>query len=142
MAAGYVLTDDFLEIEVAAVSNGTAFDPTTCELHLFTNNVTIDDSFQDASGLTEATFDGYAPAALDLSGFSGPVVTGHVATVTAPAPIEFDAGAGGPTETIYGYWVEDTSGAMLWAESFAAGQAVAPLGIYKITPSLKQKTCR
>lgn len=142
MSAGYVVSDTYLALLAEAVVDGVTPDPSGYTLHLFVNDATIGDGNQDATGLTPASWDGYTPLNAAVDTWGAAVTTAHVAAITAPAPIEFAAGSGGPSQTVYGYWVEDVDGNFCWAESFAAGQLVDPGGTYKITPSFRQKTCR
>lgn len=87
----------------------------TYELKLFTNNVTVADTLA-ASGLTEATFGGYA--AVTLTGGSWVTTPGDPA-VGAYAQQSFTSSADQSAESIYGYYVVRASdGALRWLEKF------------------------
>lgn len=75
--------------------------------------------------LTEATFSGYAPVALDPADWSAPVTTGGVAqTVHGPGVYSWVASSG--TQDVYGYYVTDeTDSYLLWAERYPSPVAVS-----------------
>jgi hypothetical protein len=83
-----------------------------CVLHLYKNNYTPVEG-STSSNFTEADFTGYAPVA--LASWSLPVLTPPYEQVTSAA-VPFTVGTVGVGNTIYGYYVTDLGGALLWAE--------------------------
>lgn len=92
-------------------------------IHLFTNDVTsgLTPSEVDAldeTDFTEATFTGYASAALTGGSWT---VTASNPTIASYAQQSFTRSSTGTPEDIYGYYVTDTTtGALRWFEQFDA----------------------
>jgi hypothetical protein len=82
-----------------------------CLLHLYTNDKVPADGDTLAS-YTEASFGGYAPA--PVSGWTQPAQQAGAARMQA-SPVTFTV-AGPPGALIYGYFVTDPGGNLLWAE--------------------------
>lgn len=85
--------------------------------------------------LTEADFGGYAAASLD-----SPVV-GSVLDASSRAVITWNdvtfTRTGTPTNTIYGYWVNNANGDLLWVERFDNPIVLDTNGLFiKLTPKL------
>jgi hypothetical protein len=105
-----VLSDTGAEVLLAAV-----FDNTSATLRLYTNNRTPSDT--DVSGdYTEAAGGGYAAKALTAGNWTV-TSSNPPAAVYAEQAFTFTGALAGPG-TIYGYFVEDGLGRLLWAERF------------------------
>lgn len=100
-----------LEIERADFNSGGT------TMHLYANNYTPV-AATVIGDFSEATFPGYAPAANDPYGAAAMV--GAVAEIDATEAV-FTYGVGVGSEDIYGYWVEDAGGNLLYAERFPGG---------------------
>lgn len=81
-------------------------------LRLFQNNK-VPAATDVAADYTEATFTGYA--AQPIITFAAPVLTAP-REITSAAPMLFTAGVIGTGNSIYGYYVTDLAGNLLWAE--------------------------
>lgn len=142
MAAGYVISDLWLRrFNENAVRGAVAWPVDDWELMLFVNDRTVTDADQDATGFEEASFAGYARAAVDAGNWVAQPVVAHIAQQLAPDPHTF-ANTGGPTETVHGYAILDGAGDLVMAESFAGGVPIGSGGSFDVQPSLKYKTCR
>ena len=106
--------DEFLAIILNDTRTGTGF-----VLRLFTNSITPADT--DVVGAyTEASGSGYAAKTLAKSGWT--ITTGNDPSdgVYAQQTFTFTGPLAG-SATVYGYYVTDTTGAiLLWAERFPA----------------------
>lgn len=93
----------------------------TCQLGLFNSNITPSRT-DVATTYTahEATFGGYSRATLNSWGAITVVL--HVAAMQEI--VRTFTRTGGATETIYGYFVLDNLGALMWAEAFPGGGIV------------------
>lgn len=110
----------------------------TLVIKLFKSNTTP--AAGDTAGTyTEATFPGYASQSVGTFGAS--TVASSTATATA-AQNTFTRSSTGTTENIYGYYVLDSGGNLLWAERDPA----APIAMtnsgdsYLITPKFTYKS--
>ncbi len=104
----------------------------TYTLHLFVNDETPDDDTV-IGDLTEASFTGYATKVLTRAGWGAPGTAGGI-TSSVYAQQQFD-NTGGPTETVYGYYVTATDGGeLLWLERLDDPRVVASGDNAKITP--------
>lgn len=104
------------------------------EIHLFQNNYTPDHA-TSLGLLTEATFGGYI-----LITITTPVVS-PVLDSTNRAFITWDqvtfTCTGAPFNTIYGYYVCDDAGNLLWVERFDSPVPVLVTGVFiSLTPKL------
>lgn len=142
MAAGYVISDIWLAHFLDRLTGYATPGTDDFTLHLFVNDVTIDDTIQDTDDLTEASWTGYTALSLSMEGFGPAAVTAHIAKGTAPSPFVFDADPGASTQTVYGYYVTDADDDLVYAESFSVGTIVTEGGQYRLTPSMRLKTCR
>lgn len=89
---------------------------TTLTLKFFTNNVTPADT--DVSGdYTEATGGGYAAKTLVAGGWT---IAGDPKTASFAQQVFTFTGALTGNPTIYGYWIENGVGTLIWDERFAA----------------------
>jgi len=141
MPAGYVFDDTVLSRILTEFRDWLlAEDPWT--LHLFTNDRTPADG-DDEADYTEAAFTGYAPLTLTMSNFGSVSVTDHVASSTyAPAPqFDYTSGAGSAV-TIYGYYLLDADDNFKVAERVTTEKIINPGDGIKVTPRVRQKTCR
>lgn len=87
-------------------------------LKLYQNNYTPVQGSVFAS-FTEATFSGYATAA--ITDLGAPVTTSNKAVSTSAAAKVFTHSGGGVSNTVYGYYVVDAATfAVVWAERFSA----------------------
>lgn len=103
--------------------------------HLFASPVTIDQSTTLAALLAaEATFTGYAVATVLATDFTSSSTSGHQGSVLAPA-ISFSNTSGSPQD-IYGYFITDTTDAILIAAAAFDGApiSVANAGSYPVVP--------
>jgi len=102
------------------------------ECRLYQNNYTPVQGSVIGS-FTVATFSGYAA---DWCAFGSATTVSNKAKIVGTTDVEFTHNGGGTSNTIYGYYVVDTvSGEVVWAERFAASQAMANNGD-KITITL------
>lgn len=97
--------------------------------HLFNNNVTVDRS-KVLGDFTEETLHSYAPVTVTGADFTSGGVTAHIGSIVA-APISFTPAGG--NWTIYGYYVTDTSDALLL---FAGDLDGAPVTVLDGVPLL------
>jgi len=87
----------------------------TMTLRLFTNNITLTESTL-AGALTELSGNGYSAQALTPASWT---ITEGDPTIAQHAQLTFTAtGAWG---NVYGYYITNASGALIWAESFQGG---------------------
>jgi len=112
---------------------------TPATLRLFKNNYTPVDGTV-VGDLTEADFSGYA--AINVTDLGSPsTVSGRAVTVSAAAKV-FTHSGGATGNSIYGYYVTDAGGALLWAERDPAAPAAMSVGgsTYSVTPRLTLAT--
>lgn len=83
------------------------------ELCLFQNNATVNDA-TTLAGITEADFDGYAREPLATHWGTPGMVAGRASVDTDL--ITFTKAAGATTNNIYGYYVVDSAGDLLFLE--------------------------
>jgi hypothetical protein len=108
--------------------------PSTLTLRLFTNNASLSEATV-AGDLTELSGNGYAAQA--LTGASWTVTEGDP-TVAQHPQMTFTASGGG-WGNVYGYYITNASGALIWAELFSGGPIpISNAGeTIKITPRLE-----
>lgn len=88
--------------------------PTDVVIHLYINSVDLTTETFTAASFTEANASGYASET--LTGANWTVATdGGVSTAVYNSTITFLFEAG---QSVYGYYITDTSGNILWAEQF------------------------
>lgn len=106
--------------------------PTDQILHLFKNDVTPGEATV-IGGLTESNEAGYAAISLTGSSWSVTQDSGVTTGEYAEQTFTFTEAA-----TIYGYYVTDTSGNLLWAERFTgtAFQLPSGGGQIAVTPTI------
>lgn len=105
------LTDAEIELSAQLRQDDLVANPP--KLMLFVNNITPTESTL-LSGLTEATFPGYARQTIDFSPTGA--LAAHVYTLT-PVAIVFTRSAGAGGDNVYGYGVVDSTGTiLLWAQ--------------------------
>jgi hypothetical protein len=103
-------------IMLKAIVNHTA--PQNLVLKLYSSNTTPADT-DTAGAYTEATFTGYS--AKTLTGGSWTVVEGNPSEASYAQQI-YTSTAGSQNQSIYGYFVVQTSsGSLMWAERFSDG---------------------
>jgi hypothetical protein len=126
------MAGNFSDLGIIDVLSALRARPPGYTLHLYTNNVTPDDTFTVGS-FTEATFLGYASVA--LAGWTVPTVAAHLASTTAN-PITFTAT--GAYQSIYGWYVTDGAGDYVCGGRDAAAPVVmsATVNTYQVTFSL------
>lgn len=109
--------------------------PTNLVLHLYTNSVSmIDETFTSAS-FTEATQDGYASVTLVGANWTVSTTSGISAAVyDSTVSFSFNENA-----DVYGYYITDTSGNILWAEEFNDAPFSLPLtgGAIGVRPQIQ-----
>jgi len=124
--------DEFLGIIFNDTRTGTGF-----VVRLYTNNLTPADT--DVVGsYTEASGGGYAAKTLDKASWT--INTGNDPSDATYAQQTFTfTGALAGSATVYGYYVTDTTGAiLLWAERFPAALTPANNGDnIKVTPKFQ-----
>jgi hypothetical protein len=81
-------------------------------LHLYQNNHTPAEA-DTAAAYTEANFTGYA--SVSLTSWGAPVLTAPD-QISTSAAVPFTVGTVGTGNQIYGYYVTDLAGNLLWAE--------------------------
>src|SRR5690606_9473599 len=101
-------------------------------IKLFVNDYTPDADTASVD-LTEATFTGYSAKNIVRSSWGSPTTEGGKAKSTYGAPFSYTMGSTGGS--IYGYWVEDSSGTVLWAERFAVPRAIVDGDILNVSVS-------
>lgn len=110
----------FLNVLIADVLTGA-------NLHLFSNNVTVD-ATSALTDFTECTFAGYAEQPLDT--WSIPVIEGDGSSGSSPADVTFTPTSSLGSGAIYGGYVTDsTDTVLLWAWNFPTGGITVAQGI-------------
>jgi hypothetical protein len=100
--------------------------PTTnLVLHLYVNSVNLSLENFTASSFTEATAGGYASATLAGSNWTASTAGSGVSSAVYNSSITFTFSTG---QSVYGYYVTDTSGQILWAEEFSGAPFNLPVG--------------
>lgn len=104
-------------------------------LRLFQNNYTPLDT-DTAANFTQATFTGYA--AITLNTWGTPFTNGSNKAEVDEIIRTFTQTGVGVTNTVYGYYVTDGSGNLLWAErNPAGGVAMNAIGnTYTVLPKM------
>lgn len=105
----------------------------TLTLRLYKNNYTPVDA-SVAGDFTEANFDGYAGIA--LSSWGTPATDGSGNALVQHDTLIFQPTGSGVSNTIYGYYVTEPGGAIVYAElNPAGGQVVGtPADLYPVVP--------
>lgn len=88
----------------------------TYTLHLYKNDYTPV-SGSDTGNFSEATFKGYS-GGVTLANWTTPtIVSGRAVSTPDPVDQTYNSAAGGDaSNTIYGYYVKDGAGDLVWAE--------------------------
>lgn len=122
-----VVVNQYLVNLAAGLILGIGQNPDKWTFHLFVNLYTP--TPQDSvSNYTECTIPGYSPIQLNPSLWSGGIVAGPRAFWQYPMITwVFDAYATAQ-QTIFGYWVQDSTGNVLYSELFPAPFPVPPTG--------------
>jgi hypothetical protein len=109
--------------------------PTNLVLHLYVNNVSLGAETFTGASFTEASASGYAAVTLTGSNWTVGTTTG-VSSATYNSSITFTFSVG---QSVYGYYVTDTSGNILWAEEFPGAPFALPGGggEISVTPRLQ-----
>lgn len=98
--------------------------PTSLILQLYTNDLTPVDTSTDLS-FTSATATSYAPATLSPNSW-GIGTTSGTSSALYNSGITFTFGTAAATQNVYGYYVTDQAGALLWAERFPGAPFALP----------------
>lgn len=85
----------------------------TCVLRLFVNDHVPADA-DDETDYTEASFPGYAPVTLTSWGLV--TTAAGTAQIAHPAASWTRSAGGGAGDQVYGYYVTDAAGDLLWSE--------------------------
>jgi hypothetical protein len=111
--------DDGVSAAASAI-RGT-WNTTPVKVHLYKNDVTPTTS-SVLGDFTESDFAGYA--AQNASSWSAPVVSAHIATITAAA-LTYTRSSTGTAQNAYGYYITDSGSTLLYAaERFATAPRV------------------
>jgi len=95
------------------------------ECRLYQNNYTPVQG-STLSNFTVATFSGYAA---DWTTFGPATIVSNKGKIVATTPVSFVHNGGATSNTIYGYYIVDTvTNEVVWAEKFAASQAMSNNG--------------
>lgn len=92
----------------------------TLQLRLYVNDFTPSITTSSAD-FVEASYDGYAPLALDA--WPAPFVNTNNYAESDHPTLTFQVGPGGGSDQSFGYWVTDASRTYLAAERFALSPA-------------------
>lgn len=98
--------------------------PTNLVLHLYVNNVSLSGETFTAASFTEASASGYASVTLTGSNWTISTTTG-VSSAVYNTSITFTFSVG---QSVYGYYITDTSNNILWAEEFPGAPFTLPSG--------------
>lgn len=121
------------------LKTGKVTGPPTYTCKLFQNNYTpVAGSV--AGDFTECTFSGYG-AGQTITGWASAAVTGSIASAAAAA-LTWTHNGGGTSNNIYGMYVVDAGGVLIWAERDpAAPFAISANGqTYTVTPQLTDES--
>lgn len=104
----------------------------TLTLHLYANNYTpVETSV--VGDFTEATFSGYS-GGVALSNWTAPAIVGGVAT-SAADPVDQTHNGGATSNTVYGFFVKNVAGDLVWAERDPSPVVMNAAGqIYRVYP--------
>lgn len=93
-------------------------------LHLYTNQVDLTDETVEESNFTEASASGYAAVTLTGANWtaSTDLATG-VSTAVYDTNVTFTFNVG---EDVYGYYITNNAGQILWAEEFPSAPFALP----------------
>lgn len=107
----------------------------TLVMHLYKNDYTPV-AGSTLGSFTEADFNGYASQTITT--WSAASTSASVCSSTATA-LTWTKSAGGTTNNVYGYYVEDADGELLWAERdpSAPGRLSATGDTYTVTPEFQ-----
>lgn len=139
MANTWDIADDTLQAMLEAYLSSIASDP-DWDVHLYSND------FSPGPGtvigdFTECTFNGYSAQPLVTADWGSVSVTDHVAISTYPTPIDFTAASSGfSSQNVYGYYVTDGAGDLLFSERFESTRVVFPLDVLSVQPVLRHTT--
>jgi hypothetical protein len=91
---------------------------------LYINNYTPVQTSVNAD-FTEATFPGYAQEAIDPSLWTSPTIISNRASMTANSGDPYEFTNSGSSQTIYGYFIYDTTSSLIiGAEKFATSRTI------------------
>lgn len=120
--------------EVVLLGNMLYQNPANLTLKLFKTNVTPAES-DTHSSYTEADFTSYSSKTLTASQtgstWAAAATTGGT-TETTYAQQSWTCGASG--NTIYGYYVQNATPTLLWAEAFASARTLVSGDVLNLTP--------
>lgn len=104
---------------------------TNAVLHLYKNDYTPVDT-STVANFTASTFGGYTPATLTRANWNNSVTNAAgKAEIVYSTDISWTSST---SETVIGYYVVDTSGALLFAEKFAQARALVDGDSLTISP--------
>lgn len=98
--------------------------PTNPVLRLYTNEVDLYAEAFSAISFTEASAPGYVAVTLTGSNWSVTTTSG-ISTAAYATSVTFNFSA---AQTLYGYYVTDSAGVVLWAERFPSAPFTLPAG--------------
>ena len=140
MAAAWMFTDATLQDQLQSWLNAHDADDPWIYV-LYQNDYEPDDDTVLAD-MTPADFDGYDDVNIDPADYGAVAVVAHVAIATSTVDAVYTASPTASAQTIYGYYVTDSLGNLLWAESFSTPREILADDVFTLTPRLKHKTCR
>lgn len=98
--------------------------PTALTLRLYTNDVDLLSEGFSSGDFTEADASGYVAVALPGANWSVATTSG-ISTATYATSVTFNLGSG---QDVYGYYVTDAGGSVMWAEEFPSAPFRLPSG--------------
>lgn len=98
--------------------------PTDLTIRLYVNSVDLNSEGFEASSFTEASATGYVPAPL-LGANWIVATTSGISTATYATSVTFNFATG---QDLYGYFVTNGGGQVMWAEEFPAAPFSLPAG--------------
>lgn len=103
-------------------------------LKLFKNDLTLISELT-TDYLEEADFTNYESKVIIRDGWNPPNLVATYGEATYSETFSWTCGATG--NTVYGYWIEDSSGFIIWAEKFPTARNLVNGDILEITPKFR-----
>ena len=122
-----VVVNQYLDNLAARVLLGLAGNPGGWSIHLYVN-LYAPTPQDTVSSYVECTLPGYSFVTFQSSQWSGGISPGPIAVYTYPQITWTFDPYQSAQQTVFGYWVQDSSGSVLYAELFPAPFPVPPQG--------------